>query len=418
MLNSLLVRRDFGIALAGRIISTFGDGVALVALTVRLQSDGARPYEVGLLLGAGVIPQVVLARPVGRLVDSRDSRHLLVGAGLTEAASAGALVVMHSAVAIVALAAVLGAASSVAGTTWSALIPRIVGEDAVARAMSAQQSLQAVVLVGAPAAGGLLAGTFGTGLPLAIDAATFLVLTGAAALVRTRRRLPAEPDRCSSDTRDGFAILRTDRVLGPLVVGVVAVVLLVGMADVVLVFLVRDTLHAGATWYGIAEATWMAGMVAGSVGAGLLRTERARIWATISGAGLACAAVIPFAVIPAVWMLVPLSVLGGIGNGYAAVCFSTLLISRTPDAARGRVSAAAGAALGGAQGLSLLAGGAIAAVVSYRAIYATAGTLGTAVAVTIGVFYAARTTSLGRRVLPQREQSMASAAMGRAGPAS
>jgi MFS family permease len=82
-------------------------------------------------------------------------------------------------------------------------------------------------------------------------------------------------------------------------------------------------------------------------------------------------------------MLVPLSVLGGAGNGYAAACFSTLLVSRTPDAERGRVSAAANAALGGAQGASLLAGGAAAAVLSPRAIYALAGTLGVVVAIVI-----------------------------------
>ena len=68
----------------------------------------------------------------------------------------------------------------------------------------------------------------------------------------------------------------------------------------------------------------------------------------------------------------PLSVLGGIGNGYANVGASTLLVTRTPDAEPGRVSAAATAAVGGAQGVSLLAGGAVVAVLSPREIYALA----------------------------------------------
>src|SRR4029077_1242744 len=79
-------RRDLIIALAGRMVSTFGDGVALVALTLRLQADGAHPYEVALLLAAGVIPQLLLARPIGRLVDTHDSRRLLVGGGVAEVA--------------------------------------------------------------------------------------------------------------------------------------------------------------------------------------------------------------------------------------------------------------------------------------------------------------------------------------------
>lgn len=391
MLNIGTGRRDLLIALAGRMVSTFGDEVALVALTLRLQSDGARPYEVGLLLAAGVIPLLFLSRPVGRLVDSRDSRHLLVGAGLAEVACTIPLVFLHSAVVIVILVAVLGTAAAVTSATWSALVPRIAGEDHVAQAVSAQQSLSALVLVGAPAVGGLLAGAFGTGLPLAVDAATFVVLTGAAALVRTRRRpAPLEADERPARARGGFEILRTDRVLAPLTVGVALVVLLVGMVDVVLVFLVRTTLHAGGVWYGVAEAAWMAGMVAGALGAATLRTERAQTWATIAGAGAACAALVPFAVVPAVWMLVPLSVLGGTGNGYAGVCFSALLVSRTPDAERGRVSAAANAAVGGAQGVSLLLGGAVAAVLSPRAVYAVAGILGAAAAIALAGFTAVR----------------------------
>jgi MFS family permease len=409
MLNICSGRRDLLVALAGRAVSTFGDEVALVALTLRLQADGARPYEVGLLLAAGVIPLLFLSRPVGRLVDSRDSRHLLVGAGVLEVACTAPLVFVHSVVVIVVLVALLGAAASVAGATWSALVPRIVGDDHVTEALSAQQSLNALVVVGAPAVGGLLAGAFGTGLPLAVDAATFVMVTAAAALVGTRRT-PAAPgsDGHPVRPRGGFEILRADPVLAPLVIGLVVLVLLVGMVDVVLVFLIRSTLHAGGAWYGIAEAAWIAGLVAGSLGAGRLRTERAQIWATIAGAAVTCAALVPFAVVPAVWMLVPLSVLGGTGNGYANVCASTLLVSRTPDAERGRVSAAANAAIGGAQGVSLLAGGAVAAVLSPRAIYATAGLLGVAAAIAIGVFFAAQAIRTGRRVLSRSGEPLSS----------
>lgn len=377
MLNSQQGRRDLVIALTGRTASAFGDGVALVALTLRLQADGAHPYEVGLLLAAGSIPLVLLARPVGRLVDARDSRHLLVGGGLAEVAATIPLVFLHSIVPIVLLAAVLGAAASITAATWSALIPRVVGEDHLAAAVSAQQSLSVLALVAAPAVGGLLAGTFGSGVPLAIDAATFVVVTVAAALVRTRRI----PERATtvegtSRARGGFGVLHADPVLAPLLAGVALVVLLVGMVDVVLVYLVRDTLHAGGVWYGVTEASWMAGMVAGALGAGRVASERGQIRATIAGAALACAGVAGFAVAPAVAILVPLSVLGGAGNGYAGTCLSTLLMTRTPDSARGRVSAAANALFGGAQGASLLLGGVVAVVLSPRAIYAVAGLLG------------------------------------------
>ncbi|MGH2892942.1 MAG: MFS transporter, partial [Solirubrobacteraceae bacterium] len=188
MLNICQGRRDLVVTLVGRMVSTFGDGVAFVALTLRLQTDGAHPYEVGLLLAAGVIPQLLLARPIGRLVDAHDSRRLLVGGGLAEAAATIPLIFLHAVVPIVLLVAVLGAAASLTGATWSALIPRVVGEDHLAEAVSAQTSLNVLALVAAPAAGGLLAGAFGSEVPVAIDAGTFVVVTVAAVLVRTRRQ--------------------------------------------------------------------------------------------------------------------------------------------------------------------------------------------------------------------------------------
>jgi MFS family permease len=370
-------RRDFVIALAGRMVSTFGDGVAVVALALRLQTDGAQPYEVGLLLAAGSVPLLLLARPVGRLVDSHDSRRLLVGGGLVEVAATIPLIFLHSVAPLVLLVAVLGAATSVTGATWSALIPRVVGEDQLAEAISTQQALTVLVMVAAPAVGGLLAGAFGTGVAVALDAATYVVVTVAAALIHTRR-VPEPGSAADEPTRprDGFAILRADRVLAPLLAGVALVVLLVGMVDVVLVYLVRETLHAGGVWYGVAEASWMVGMVGGAVGAGRVDTERGRVRATIAGAAVACAGVAAFAVAPVVAVLVPISIVGGIGNGYAGTCLSTLVMTRTPDGARGRVSAAANAVFGAAQGVSLLLGGAVAVVLSPRAIYALAGLLG------------------------------------------
>jgi MFS family permease len=381
MLNVGPGRRDLIVALMGRTVSTFGDGVAIVALALRLQADGAHPWEVALLLGGGVIPQLLLARTVGRLADTHDSRRLLVAGGVAEIAATIPLVVVHSVVLILPLVAVLGAASSLTGATWSALIPRVVGEDHLAEAISAQQSLNVLALVGAPAVGGLLAGAFGTGLPVAIDVVTYAVVTIAAVLVRTRRRPEQAPAaEGPRRLRSGFAILRADSVLAPLLAGVALVVLLVGMVDVVLVYLVRETLHAGGVWYGVTEASWMLGMVGGSLGAAGVRTDPGRIRATTGGVALACAGVAGFAVAPAVWILVPLSVLGGIGNGYAGACLSTLLMGRTPDSARGRVSAAANAVLGGAQGAALMLGGLVAIVLSPRAIYAVGGLLGLAAA--------------------------------------
>ncbi len=155
-------------------------------------------------------------------------------------------------------------------------------------------------------------------------------------------------------------------------------------------------------------------MVAGSVAAGRIGTDRARTRATILGMGVACAALVPFAVVPDVWMLLPLSVIGGAANGYAVTCLSALLVSRTPEHERGRVSAAANAVFGGAQGISLLAGGAVAAVLSPRDVYAVAGLLGVAAAVVVGIVDASRTSGRLRTESPDPVSALAA---GQATPA-
>jgi MFS family permease len=380
-------------------VSTFGDGIALVALILRLQENGAQPYEVALLMGAGGLPFILLARPVGRLVDSCNSRRLLIGGGLAQTGATIPLIFLHSGPAILLLVAALGAATAVTTATWSALVPRIVGDAHLVQAISAQQSLNSLAMVAAPAFGGLLVGLFGTGVPLAIDAVSYGVLAFAAVLIRTRRVPTATPAVDEpSQARGGLALLREDRVLAPLFTGVAFVVLLVGMVDVVLVYLVRETLHAGGVWYGVTEASWMAGMVAGALGASRVRVEQRQVRATLAGVTLTCAGVAGFAIAPTVGILLALSVVGGIGNGYAGACLSTLLMTRTPDSARGRVSAAANAVLGGAQGASLLLGGAVAAVLAPRAMYAVAGLLGLAAAVAIAVTTAARSSRARSRV--------------------
>ena len=232
------------------------------------------------------------------------------------------------------------------------------------------------------------------------------MVTVAAALVRTRRT-PAAPgsDGRPAVARGGFEILRADPVLAPLIIGLVVLVLLVGMVDVVLIFLIRVTLHAAEPVRGRSGRVDRRDRrrVAGR------RTAQNRARPDLGddrGCGRHLRRPRPFAVVPAAWMLVPLSVLGGTGNGYANVCASTLLVTRTPDAERGRVSAAANAAVGGAQGVSLLGGGAVAAVLSPREIYALAGLLGVAVAIALAVFYAARATRTGQHVLPRSEEPL------------
>jgi MFS family permease len=385
MLNTfrpLARNRDFVVSTAGRCASRFGDEVAVVALTLRLQSAGARPYLIALLLAAGLVPMIAAARPAGRVADSADSRRVLVTATVVQACCCVPLIFTRQAAAMIALVALLGTGAAFSQATWQALIPRVAGEENIGAATAVQQAAFTFSTILAPAVAGILAGAFGTGVPLALDAVTFGAMAVAALAVRTRRggtgaagpRGAARPERAGV-----WAALRRDPLLAPLIAGLAAFVLLGLMVNVVQVFLVRETMHASAAWYGGLEAITMIGLAAGVLACGRITTDAGRARAVAAGAALMSLAMLGYGAAPAVLVLVPLGVLAGVGNGMVNVCVATLVTTRTEEGMRGRVAAALGAVLNAASVGSLAAGGALAAVLSPRQVYLLAGALGCAV---------------------------------------
>ena len=170
-------------------------------------------------------------------------------------------------------------------------------------------------------------------MPLLLDAATFLGVAIAALLVRTRRSGVA----ASAETvraREGIAFLRRDPILAPLVAALAAFVVFAMMVNVVEVFLVRDTLAAGATWYGALGATWAAGVVVGAIMAGRLASEHARVVGACTAAGVMSLVFLAFAASPSVLVLVPVSLIGGAANGVLNVAASAVVMTRTPDPIR------------------------------------------------------------------------------------
>jgi MFS family permease len=359
------------VALVSRTASRFGDEVALLALTLRLQASGGRPWQIALLLAAGLVPFILLSKVVGRVVDSADSRRVLVMATLLQAGACLPLVFTHRFVFMVGLSAFIAVGSSFSTTAWQVLIPHMVGEGEIGRATAISQSAFTVGSIGAPAAAGLLSGLFGTGMPLAIDAVSFALMTLAVLLIRTRRHA-VELDQMGA-TGSGWDCVRHDKLLGSLVAGLGFFVLLGMMVNVVQVFLVRVTLHASSTWYGCAEAVWLLGVVGGSALAGKLADDAGRARATVIGAGAMSVVFLAYAGAPDVVWLLPAGLAGGIGNGVVNVCVATLIVTRTAEQLRGRVLAVLGAAVNTASVLSLAIGAAVAGLIGTRQVYVAAG---------------------------------------------
>src|SRR5688500_14798163 len=93
-------------------LSALGDFLALVPLALLLERETGSGFAVAGLFVALWSPAIVLAGPAGLLVDRVDPRRVLVVASLVQAFAAVALAFADGTGAILALAALLGAANA------------------------------------------------------------------------------------------------------------------------------------------------------------------------------------------------------------------------------------------------------------------------------------------------------------------
>ncbi|MFU8851737.1 MFS transporter [Micromonospora sp. SL1-18] len=372
---------DVWLATAARGISSCGDFLAAATLTLALQSAGAGGLAVSGLLLAATLPLVALAPLTGRLADRVDSRLLLVVTGFAQAAACLALAYAGHPALVIALVALLAAGLAVTQPVLAALVPTMVRAEDFPRAGALVQTAGTLGALAGPALAGLLVGGFGARVPLLVDAASYLALVAAGLLIRTRRggRRTGSAAGVAATPSPGWQ-LRRDPLLVVMVGSLAAVVAAVGAINVVEVFFIRETLHSSTTVYGLVTGSWTLGIVVG----GWIFAQVARRLTddgALLGAGLAllggcCLAVLASAAVPSAWLLVPIWLAGGVGNGGDNVFNNLLLARRVPEAARGRAFAVFGAAVQGAGMAGYLAGGLLLAVAEPRPLFVGCGVVG------------------------------------------
>ena len=365
--------RDLRLMLPGRAISAFGDDMALVVLTLRVYDGHLGAWSISGLLLCFAVPVVLLGRVSGRLVDSVSFRRLAIATAAWQAACCAALAFATPLWSTYALVLALQAGTAVALPAWQALIPSIAEREEVGSAVGASQAMNTIAAVAAPAVAGVTAGSLGYAAPLLIDAGTFLVLAAAAAAIHANRGGCVGSDESSSPGQPYS--LRGDDLLWPLVVGLCILVLVGEVTNVVEVFLLRGTLRASTTGFGLVGGLLAASIVIGSVAAVRpapheVRARRAAAAALGLGVALALAGLAPMlSVFGLAWAVV------GVSNGIANVDASTLLLERTPESCRGRVLAQVNAMVRGSSLGAMALGGAAGTLLGPRETFVTAGTL-------------------------------------------
>ncbi len=370
--SSLWSHRDIRLVLPARAVSYAGDAIAMIALMLRVKEYGG-PGAITILLLAFAVPTVVMIPVAGRIVDSYDSRIVLVTATLLQAVAGVALAFSHDLVSTVGLVCVLQVGQAVAGPCWGALIPRIVGEDLIGRATGTSQALIGVAMLVGSAVGGVLVGWIGGRDALLVDAATFGLLTVVAGLVRTRRRPEPGAAREPGAFMAGLRCLFDDSLLRILLLCLWGFVLVGEAVNVVEVFLATDVIGLSAAWYGWLLAAQGAGTILGAWGSGRLVSSTSRSRAVLAGMAAIGAGLVLMGVSGGAVVLVLGSVITGLGGGLLNSAVSTLIVTRAAEAVRGRVVAALSGTVRACSLIALPLGGAVGALLGPRATFVACG---------------------------------------------
>ena len=263
--------REPRLLVSGQAISNFGDGVAIVALTLLVLDTTHSVTALGWFAAARMTPQVVFLLIGGAIVDRFSRRLLLILSDVVRAVLTGAIVILilcHSLHywELIVFAVFFGSFDALFYPCIAAFTPEIVSEDLLP-AMNAVRPL-ANNLMGStigPAVGGLLA-AFSTSLSIGMDCATFVVSATALALMRaTPKPLRKEGATMIGDIKEGLHYVVRTRWLWTTSASVTLVNAFVLTPMFVLIpYFLRHNLHLAKDYVGFAVA---AAGVSGALGA-------------------------------------------------------------------------------------------------------------------------------------------------------
>jgi DHA3 family tetracycline resistance protein-like MFS transporter len=267
----LAKHREPGLLISGQAVSNFGDGVAVVALTLLVLDTTHSVTALGWFAAARMTPQVIFLLVGGAIVDRFSRRLLLILSDVVRAALTGATVILlltHSLHywELIVFAVFFGSFDALFYPCIAAFTPEIVPEDLLP-AMNAVRPL-ANNLMGStvgPAVGGLLA-AFSTSLSIGVDCATFVVSATALALMKSTPK-PARKEGATmiGDIKEGLHYVVRTRWLWTTSVSVTLVNAFVLTPMFVLIpYFLRHNLHLAKDYVGFAVA---AAGVSGALGA-------------------------------------------------------------------------------------------------------------------------------------------------------
>ncbi|MGH7790329.1 MAG: MFS transporter [Candidatus Binatia bacterium] len=259
------------------LVSNVGTWMQSASAAWFMTSLSSSPVMVALMPAATSLPFVLLALPAGALADIVDRRRLLIAAQLwmlIAAAALGGLTVAGRTTdwLLLGLTAALGIGAAMMAPAWQAFAPHLVPRQHLPAAVAlGGVSLNVARAVG-PALGGLLLAIQGPGPVFLVNAASFIVVIAALAMVRdTRRASTLPPERVVGAISAGVRYVRHARPLRSVLLRTAAFMLPGSGLWALLPLVARHDLGLSAVGYGLLLGCLGAGAIGAAWGLPTLR---------------------------------------------------------------------------------------------------------------------------------------------------
>jgi MFS family permease len=369
-------------------LSNLADGLVKIALPLVAVTLTDSPVLVAGVTLAVTLPWLLFALPAGALADRVDRRIAMVTANVVRGAAVAVLAVavllgLEASVAAIwalyAVALLLGTAETVYDTCAQSILPQIVPRDRLPRANGRliAAELTANEFVGPPLGGLLVAA--GVAAAFATPAALWAAAVGALLLLRggfsVSRRVPTT---LRADVAEGLRYLWRHRLLRTLA----AMTGLFNFATnatfaVFVLYAVGPDSAMGLTevTYGLLFATLAAGSLIGALLADPIIRRLGRSRSLLVGilGGVGTVGILALTTVPLV--IAAAFLLGGLTNALWNVVAVSLRQRVTPDRLLGRINSSYRLVAWGTRPLGAAAGGLLGELLGLRAVFATAAAL-------------------------------------------
>jgi len=334
--------------MAGEGISMTGTWMQAMAQSWVMTTLTSSAVMLGMVNFAAGLPMIALSMIGGSFADRYDKRNILLLTQIVQillAALVGWLVATSRIQVwqILAVAVLLGVATSFEMPAAAALVPELVGKEEIATAIAIDRSVfHGTRLIG-PALAGYVVGIWGPAWAFFANAFSFLALMAALFTIRPRGTSTIEEEQQRrSGMKEGFAYVRSDKPTLAMIALIASTTVFVFPVMVVMLPLyVKNVLLLGPDKMGLLMGISGIGSLTGSIGLlGLAREKRHRLMRgavfgiTFALTGLSVSHRFAMAAGSLILLSLGVSTLIGLAN--------TVVQERAPALLRGRVSAIAG----------------------------------------------------------------------------